>query len=88
MLGNLLTNEYLGSTDYDTKCQKIQFLLNKLEVLEHWSGYRSPKNNKDGTASEQYRQNKKPKRNKERHVAHVSVMAVEIRDHRLKIVLS
>ena len=41
MVGNLFTNDDLDSIDYDIKCQKIQFLLNKPEVLEHLSGSRS-----------------------------------------------
>ena len=40
MVGNLFTNENLDRIDCDTKCQKIQFLLNERAVLEHLSGPR------------------------------------------------
>jgi len=35
MVGNFFTYKKLDSDDYDTTCQKIQFLLKKHEVLKH-----------------------------------------------------
>ena len=42
MINNLFTNEKFDSTDYDTKCQKIQFSLSESEVLVPSLGSKSP----------------------------------------------
>ena len=34
MVGDLVNNEKLDSTNYDIKCQKIQFLLNMRDMIE------------------------------------------------------
>jgi len=43
MIGDLFTNEKLDSAIHDTKCQKIQFLLNERKVIEHFMVSRSPR---------------------------------------------
>jgi len=42
MVGDFLTNENLDNTNYDTYCEKIQFLLNEREVLEDLTASWSP----------------------------------------------